>query len=135
MNWKYDGELTIHPTDGGQPYQGKLNYSIELPDENIARIRQFVQDNLELILQHKYPVGEAHPWGNYHACDDDEAATKLSNHYSLLMKQVDYLQPVREVCAGVTDKTVMSALLAFRKELVENADLYFPPARQLEAIA
>jgi hypothetical protein len=114
MNWKYDAELTIHPTDGSQPYQGTLAYSIELPDANIERIRQFVQDHIELILQHKYPDGEAHPWSNYHACDDDETAATLPNHYSSLMKQIDHLQPVREVCAGVTDKTTMSALLAFR---------------------
>jgi hypothetical protein len=119
MKWHYRGEMTIHPTDGGTPRRELVDEVYDLPEANVAIIRDFIARERDRILAYKYP-SEDELWGD---------------GYAQLMRELNELQPTAAMWQGVSDRQVMSALLAFRRELIENVDLYFPTREPLSAVA
>lgn len=110
MKWHYSGEVTVHRPDGSMDIE-QVDTVVDLPDQNVEVIRNFLNANRSLILGYKYnpPSGEA-PWG--------DVASQSELHRMLANQMSD-----DEWASGVTDKQVKAFLVRFYHHVVENAEV------------
>jgi hypothetical protein len=112
MYWHFDGEIMIHPEDGTDKYFDTVSTDFWLLDENVQVIRAFVESQRDFILAHKYqPTDGEVPWGE---------------SYPAMMAELNRLQPPDAYWFGNLSNQTKAALVAFRQELINNVDVYFP---------